>query len=410
MDMRNPTPRILLTLTLATGVLAGCSAGADDRRAAEPTVRDSAGVRLVENSAPAWGDSAQWRVDPDPRVSIGVAEGDSMLLLSRVMGAARLSDGTIVIADGGSSQLRYFDATGAFRTATGRVGSGPGEFNTGLTGAWRLLGDTIVARDLSPRLSYFDAEGAYLTHREVMAPDGARHVSIVAQAGNGHYLGMSGRSLGADKAGRVITDSLQIIGALPDGTDGRMFTHVRAQERWGLQVGDRTSYPFLPFSSPSSWAAGSDQFAIGDGRTGTVAAWNTDATLRHVIRWDAGPRPVTAELRSRYREHRLENERDPNVRRRIEQFVAEAPVPDSLPVYRNLLVDASGHLWVEEYRNPWERDPTWQLFDPDGRWLGRVVTPARLTIFEIGDDYLLGRWLDEDNVEHVRLHALLKAR
>ena len=47
-------------------------------------------------------------------------------------------------------------------------------------------------------------------------------------------------------------------------------------------------------------------------------------------------------------------------------------------------------------------------FDPDGRWLGTVEMPAGPRVREIGDDYVLGTATDELDVEHVRLHRLVK--
>ena len=48
----------------------------------------------------------------------------------------------------------------------------------------------------------------------------------------------------------------------------------------------------------------------------------------------------------------------------------------------------------------------WDILDPEGRWLGTIQTPTRLTIFEIGSDYVLGRYRDELDIEKVRLHTL----
>ncbi len=46
------------------------------------------------------------------------------------------------------------------------------------------------------------------------------------------------------------------------------------------------------------------------------------------------------------------------------------------------------------------------LFPPEGRVLGFVETPEGLGIYEIGQDYILGRSLDELGVEHVQVWPL----
>lgn len=50
------------------------------------------------------------------------------------------------------------------------------------------------------------------------------------------------------------------------------------------------------------------------------------------------------------------------------------------------------------------------MFDPQGRWLGQVKTPARFLVFDIGADYIAGKAIDDLDVEHVRVYALNKAR
>ena len=70
--------------------------------------------------------------------------------------------------------------------------------------------------------------------------------------------------------------------------------------------------------------------------------------------------------------------------------------------------DRTGHLWVEEYELAGEEmdGVLWTVFDPDGHVLGFVETPEELTIYEIGEDYLLGRVVDELEVDYVQLWAL----
>ncbi len=87
---------------------------------------------------------------------------------------------------------------------------------------------------------------------------------------------------------------------------------------------------------------------------------------------------------------------------------AEMPIPRTFPAFSDLEVDATGHVWVGEYRRPGDERPRWSVFDSEGRLLGSVGTPPGLTIFEIGGDYVLGRSTDEFDVEHVRVHQLIK--
>ncbi len=79
-----------------------------------------------------------------------------------------------------------------------------------------------------------------------------------------------------------------------------------------------------------------------------------------------------------------------------------------MPAYRSLVVDTEGNLWVEEYRRPGDDQPRWTVFNLDGEMLGLVETPPRFSIYQIGSDFVLGRWHDDLDVEHVQLYELLK--
>jgi hypothetical protein len=50
----------------------------------------------------------------------------------------------------------------------------------------------------------------------------------------------------------------------------------------------------------------------------------------------------------------------------------------------------------------------WTVFDADGHHLGEVLMPEGLDVHQIGDDFVLGRWIDSLEVEHVRMHELRK--
>jgi len=51
---------------------AGCASGSEEPSAV--TVRDSAGVRIVESSAPRWATASPWRIASQPEVEIGTPD------------------------------------------------------------------------------------------------------------------------------------------------------------------------------------------------------------------------------------------------------------------------------------------------------------------------------------------------
>ena len=99
---------------------------------------------------------------------------------------------------------------------------------------------------------------------------------------------------------------------------------------------------------------------------------------------------------------------DDNERRMIRRRWEDIPLPSTLPAYETLHIDRTGHLWVERFEVPGAPERTWSVFADDGAWLGDVKFPDRFSPLEIGDDYVLGRFGDELDVEHIQVWELVK--
>lgn len=149
--------RVLL-FAIPVALSSGCGDGAEPNLPASQ-VRDSAGVRIVENARPADDSRLPWRIGPEPTVSIGALTGEEPYLLHRADDAVMLPDGRIAIANTGTNEIRVFDASGLHQATLGRAGDGPGEF-TALAGVASWPGDSIVAWDSRVRtVAVFDSEG-----------------------------------------------------------------------------------------------------------------------------------------------------------------------------------------------------------------------------------------------------------
>ncbi len=130
-------------------------------------VRDSAGIRIVDNIYPALEGESRWRLSSAPSLSIGEVEP-----LYGVVGAVSLRDGRIVIADAGSKRLLYFDSDGAIITRVGGKGEGPGEFSN-LADLRPLLEDSVAAFEGRPHsYSVFDPDGRFVRRVNLENPLG----------------------------------------------------------------------------------------------------------------------------------------------------------------------------------------------------------------------------------------------
>jgi hypothetical protein len=394
--------------------LAACGAG--DRAAGDVVVRDSSGVRIVESPAPAWGRASPWTVSAEPLVTIGTVEGDAAYQLHRVGAALRLSDGRIVVANYGTSDLRYYAAAGRHVRTVGRQGEGPGEFSM-LSGMVRGGADTVLV---------FDGRLLRLT---VLAPDGsvARIVTFQAPRDTARFRGgltpfshaLSGR-LSGDRyvltgfafsvrlteqptVYRVSRPNLVYSSAgEPLDTLGRGL----AMEMYAAQ---RLGGPYA-FGRSTRAAVYDGRLYVGDPGAPEVLVYSADAGLERIFRYARPPERVTDDLFEAAVEHFVAQQSRYPIPGGDEaswrSFYAAMPRPESLPYYREMKVDALGHIWLEDWRPGWESGPRrWTVLDPDGRWLGTLTLPD-IDVHDIGDDYILGVRKDELDVEYVELYAL----
>ncbi len=73
------------------------------------------------------------------------------------------------------------------------------------------------------------------------------------------------------------------------------------------------------------------------------------------------------------------------------------------------LTAAHRDAWVKEtnFDNPSLPTRLWSVFDSAGVSLGTIAIPTNLEVFEIGEDYLLGVWTDDLDIEYVRMYDLV---
>ena len=90
------------------------------------------------------------------------------------------------------------------------------------------------------------------------------------------------------------------------------------------------------------------------------------------------------------------------------QVLDDSPIRETMPAFDFFVVDRVGNLWVEEYRRPGETVPRWTVFNREGELLGTLSLPDRFVLDDVGNDYVLGRWSDEMDIEHVQLYGLIK--
>ncbi len=399
--MRIPT--ILLTTTVATVAHAPHLSPQES-----VSVTDSAGVRIVESSVPAWPAGAGWRIGTDPILTIGEVSGDLDYILERVSHALRLEDGTIVVADRGPKQLRLFDAAGVFLRNLGRSGEGPGEFAM-LSEVW-ARGDTILASDsFQSRVSVFGRGGDVLeTIRVEVAQGRGGYRSPHTQFADAAILVLNPPSGGVRLGdGDVIPGAVWRLDRYSRaGRFMNEIVYVQESPRWEHGITGLPPGLYLPFSLglPLFAASGNHVYAA-EGTEAGIQRWKSDGELSHVFRWSVQERRVSRDDRRRWREANSAAPQGYNPAAWA-RYVQEIPFPERMPLFQRLLADAEGNVWAERFSPSWEEDTAWYVFNDEGVWLGEVAAPPGLHIFEIGADHVLGLRRDELGVPFVVLFAL----
>jgi hypothetical protein len=87
------------------------------------------------------------------------------------------------------------------------------------------------------------------------------------------------------------------------------------------------------------------------------------------------------------------------------------PFPKTLPAFSSLLIDRSGLVWAQEHPRSTASTTAWTVFDAGGRRVSTISLPTHLEVYEIGDDYVVGRFLDPDaSIPQVRVYRLRRGR
>lgn len=99
---------------------------------------------------------------------------------------------------------------------------------------------------------------------------------------------------------------------------------------------------------------------------------------------------------------------DENARRSIETRIAQIPYPETMPLYSDLRVDATGNLWVGRYAPPGHVGPRqWAVLGTDGSQIGTATFPSGFQVHEIGKEAVLGVMTDHDTrIETVQVRRL----
>jgi hypothetical protein len=90
----------------------------------------------------------------------------------------------------------------------------------------------------------------------------------------------------------------------------------------------------------------------------------------------------------------------------VQRTLLRLPRPDGPLPYRVVLPAPGGRLWLREAAGTITTGSRWTVVDSAAHPIAAVVLPPRFDLHEVGDEFVLGRWRDAQDVNYVRLYRL----
>lgn len=396
MNLSFPHMRLLAILLVAA---AACEPAEPPRF----TTTDSAGVVVAVSRAPAWDadPAARWVVDTVPRLDLTTTGTGPEHEFYRAVDGAVLADGRIVVADDGSSSIRIYGPDGAFLTAAGREGEGPGEFEQ-ISTLEVLGGDTLGVFSWPDRWTVLapDLTVARISNLGVRAwspmalPDGdvatfEAFASMLEHEGGTGLIRPPASVVRRDAEGHVV-DTLWT---------------GPGHEEFMFDDGERRSAMRPLFGRGPAFDIRDGVLYVGTSDALAYAMIDVDGRVLRQVSVPGHDLSVSRDAVERERASYLpEGPVPPAYRERV----AMLPAPDTRPAYGDFFIDTEGNLWAGALRTRTTLDDPWpfEVFSAEGEWLGALSLPPRFEVFEIGPDYVLGSRRDAFDVEHVQLLPL----
>jgi hypothetical protein len=328
----------------------------------------------------------------EARVTLDLALGtDDSVVIGRLRHATRLPDGRIVALDSDRSALIFLDSTGMVVHRAGREGAGPGEFEFP---SWlaRCSGDSVFVHDPSlSRISVYTSAGRFV--RQFTPPlaqpfrlDCNRHGMFAALDASAIPQGPAQPGVEPpDLHGALIVFNADgdSISAIPDLMIGqsRVLGPLASLAIYedGMIVGSSDSAVFRRFSFTGA-EVGRDTFPIAR-RPLSDSLYN--AELDRMAGFGGAAAPMRA---------------------RIREMLAASPKPATLPFYQQMLRSPDGTVWLVTSISV---EPSTILIGrrPDGT-VHSLSLPAGFVVFEVGNDYLLGKGSDIDGSERLVMYRI----
>ena len=316
------------------------------------------GVVVVRNEGGGvWDSATAWRIEEESR--IGSTDGEGPTSFGRIADIAVDSRGRIYVLEGETQDIRVFDSTGKHVRTVGRKGHGPGEFDQAIGMRWDPAGRLWVVDQGNVRYTVVDT--------------GGRVVSTRRRPLSGFF---TWRWDGGIDSVRRIYEWYRVPGEMERSVLLRYDTTVASAdtfpfpsyqgEVFKIEDKSRRVWSSVPYTPALSWTSDPRGYIwFGISAPYRIYQRRLGGDTVRIIERVYEPLPVTAA------------DRDSAVTR-LDWFtkqgghVDESRIPKVKPAFDRFFLDDAGNLWVDPVTARQDDDRVFDIFDPEGRYLGRV--------------------------------------
>jgi hypothetical protein len=349
--------RYLVCAALVVG--AGCGRDEPDTALRMDTL--PSGTVLVKNPEQGlWTGPNAWRAVEDLRLGSADGAGPDVFAFPAALEAD--AAGRLYVLDAQAAQVRVFGPDGTHVRSLGRQGQGPGELSQPVGFALAPDGAVWVVDPGNRRYTVWDSTGAL---RESVP----RENDFVMVPWPGRF----------DRRGRLwdVGSSSGAAGSAPtllrrDGAESAAAAFslpAVSPEQFSTTSGPVSSSVPVPFSPRMEWALDPDG-RVWSGVTGSyrLAHWQPGGDTLRVVERPAAPVLVS------------DAERD-SLPAQLKWFTDQggkvdlSRVPRNKPAFSSLFTDDRGWVWVRPSVPAGTSGTALDVFDPEGRYHGRVTIP-----------------------------------
>ena len=356
------------------------------------TVRDSAGIEIVQHAPGVEGPT--WELRGEPVVQIGVTLGDSLYEFGNVAGVVWRDDGPILVLDRSRRRISLFGPEGEYIASSGREGEGPGEYQNP-NAIWQIPGDSFAVYDPPMgRVSVLNRDASFVRSVQV------RPIRTLVLPS------------GSFEDGRLF-----VVNPFPDSRDYGLATSYTVSTEGTDSLGEFRNIenqdpgPMSAVRRPlvakvrRLWAGGQWLYVIRNVEH-ELQIQDLNGEPFRIVRWEGRDLTATRESNQHFIEKRLAGSPPARVagrRRGLEELVPN----DRYPPFERVQMDREGRAWLQGYRQPFDTGPTeWTIVSHSGELVGRMDLPEEAVVLDARGESVLLLLTDEFGVESVAVYGV----